>query len=234
MDLSGPVDWNVVDDELALVPAQFKDPRFDSLRHVLNILGPKSIDSDLRLDEVRVLQSPCLMTALFSFAAFATGKYKACQVLPAIYWWIVRQVKWLACPHSQPRLCVCSCESSMHASRSLLMMLCKGIMVASTKQLPTIPGFCSSSPLRKIRYAGIGHSNREVLKLSWVEMVSIQVVQPWMHLNLCDVRSMPLLRPHVKAAACHCFCTCTDHHIHCLIKRPHNCHAGKRPPEFTG
>ena len=50
LDLAGPVDWDVVDDELALVPKQFKDPRFDSLRHVLNILGP--VDSGVRLEEV--------------------------------------------------------------------------------------------------------------------------------------------------------------------------------------
>ena len=50
LDFSGPVDWEAVDDELALVPDQFKDPRFDSLRHVLNILGP--VDSGLRLEEV--------------------------------------------------------------------------------------------------------------------------------------------------------------------------------------
>ena len=60
LDLAGPVDWDVVDEELALVPKEFRDPRFDSLRHVLNILGP--VDSGLRLEEVRLRQEvgqPC-------------------------------------------------------------------------------------------------------------------------------------------------------------------------------
>lgn len=50
LELSDIVDWDAVDDELARVPTQFKDPRFDSLRHVLNILGP--VDANLRLEEV--------------------------------------------------------------------------------------------------------------------------------------------------------------------------------------
>ena len=45
------VDWDAVDDELDKIPAELKDPRFDSLRHVLNILS--AVDAEAALDEVR-------------------------------------------------------------------------------------------------------------------------------------------------------------------------------------
>jgi hypothetical protein len=45
------VDWDVVDEELDKVPEEFKDPRFDSLRHVLDILS--AVDADAALEEVR-------------------------------------------------------------------------------------------------------------------------------------------------------------------------------------
>ena len=44
------VDWATIDDELDKIPAELKDPRFDSLRHVLNILS--AVDADAALDEV--------------------------------------------------------------------------------------------------------------------------------------------------------------------------------------
>lgn len=50
--LIGPsrVDWDVVDEELDRVPGEFKDPRFDSLRHVLDILS--AVDAEAALEEV--------------------------------------------------------------------------------------------------------------------------------------------------------------------------------------
>lgn len=44
------VDWDVVDDELYQIPAVYKDARFDSLKHVLTVLG--AVDSEAALDEV--------------------------------------------------------------------------------------------------------------------------------------------------------------------------------------
>ena len=44
------VDWEAVDDELDKIPAELKDPRFDSLRHVLNILS--AVDAEAALEEV--------------------------------------------------------------------------------------------------------------------------------------------------------------------------------------
>lgn len=44
------VDWDTIDDELDKIPAELKDPRFDSLRHVLNILS--AVDADAALEEV--------------------------------------------------------------------------------------------------------------------------------------------------------------------------------------
>ena len=44
------VDWDVVDDELYQIPAVYKDGRFDSLKHVLTVLG--AVDSEAALDEV--------------------------------------------------------------------------------------------------------------------------------------------------------------------------------------
>lgn len=45
------VDWDVVDDELYQIPAVYKDGRFDSLKHVLTVLG--AVDSEAALDELR-------------------------------------------------------------------------------------------------------------------------------------------------------------------------------------
>eukprot|EP00884_Botryococcus_braunii_P010678 jgi/Botrbrau1/19611/Bobra.0035s0088.1 len=45
------VDWESVDEELASVPPEFKDPRFDSLRHVLNILS--AVDAEAALEELK-------------------------------------------------------------------------------------------------------------------------------------------------------------------------------------
>lgn len=48
------VDWDVVDEELDKVSEEFKDPRFDSLRHVLDILS--AVDAEAALEEVCSLQ----------------------------------------------------------------------------------------------------------------------------------------------------------------------------------
>ena len=45
------VDWEAVDEELDKIPADLKDPRFDSLRHVLNILS--AVDAEAALEEAR-------------------------------------------------------------------------------------------------------------------------------------------------------------------------------------
>lgn len=47
---SAKVDWDFVDEELDRVPEEFKDPRFDSLRHVLDILS--AVDAEAALEEV--------------------------------------------------------------------------------------------------------------------------------------------------------------------------------------
>ncbi|KAK9815816.1 hypothetical protein WJX72_010122 [[Myrmecia] bisecta] len=48
---AGRVDWELVDEELDKIPSEFKDPRFDSLRHVLNILS--AVDAEAALEELR-------------------------------------------------------------------------------------------------------------------------------------------------------------------------------------
>ncbi len=48
---AGVIDWEELDEELYHVAPEFKDPRFDSLHHVLGILG--AVDSEAALDEVR-------------------------------------------------------------------------------------------------------------------------------------------------------------------------------------
>ena len=55
----GPVDWREVDAELSHVPAEFKDPRFDSLRQAANmkILKVGQMDTGERLKEVRTVLS---------------------------------------------------------------------------------------------------------------------------------------------------------------------------------
>lgn len=50
------VDWDLVDEELDKVPEEFKDPRFDSLRHVLDILS--AVDAEAALEEVRPILIP--------------------------------------------------------------------------------------------------------------------------------------------------------------------------------
>ena len=50
------VDWEAVDEELFHMAPEFKDPRFDSLHHVLSILG--AVDSEAALDEVLTAALP--------------------------------------------------------------------------------------------------------------------------------------------------------------------------------
>ena len=45
------MDWDAIDDVLYKIAPEFKDPRFDSLRHVLNIIS--SVNAEARVDEVR-------------------------------------------------------------------------------------------------------------------------------------------------------------------------------------
>ena len=47
---AGKVDWDLVDEELERIPVEFKDARFDSLRHVLNILS--AVDAEGAVEEV--------------------------------------------------------------------------------------------------------------------------------------------------------------------------------------
>ena len=42
--------WDAIDDELYKLPPELKDPRFDSLRHVLNIVS--SVNAESSVDEV--------------------------------------------------------------------------------------------------------------------------------------------------------------------------------------
>ena len=49
--VAGQIDWDVVDEELYHIPAEYKDQRFDSLKHVLTVLG--AVDSEGALEEVR-------------------------------------------------------------------------------------------------------------------------------------------------------------------------------------
>eukprot|EP00891_Asterochloris_glomerata_P001519 jgi/Astpho2/1519/Aster-x0067 len=49
---AGKVDWDLVDEELERMPVEFKDARFDSLRHVLNILS--AVDAEGAVEELRM------------------------------------------------------------------------------------------------------------------------------------------------------------------------------------
>ena len=42
--------WDAIDDELYRLPPELKDPRFDSLRHVLNIVS--SVNAESSVEEV--------------------------------------------------------------------------------------------------------------------------------------------------------------------------------------
>ena len=39
--------WDAIDDELYRLPPELKDPRFDSLRHVLNIVSSVNAESSV-------------------------------------------------------------------------------------------------------------------------------------------------------------------------------------------
>ena len=54
--VAGQIDWDVVDEELYHIPAEYKDQRFDSLKHVLTVLG--AVDSEGALEEVRLYYQP--------------------------------------------------------------------------------------------------------------------------------------------------------------------------------
>ena len=51
------VNWDAVDDELDKIPSELKDPRFNSLRHVLNILS--AVDAEAALEEVHLRWPLC-------------------------------------------------------------------------------------------------------------------------------------------------------------------------------
>lgn len=58
MLMQSRLDWDAIDDELYHIPNEFKDPKFDSLKHVLSILGAN--DSDASMQEVRPSNNnPC-------------------------------------------------------------------------------------------------------------------------------------------------------------------------------
>lgn len=56
MEEERSVDWDVVDESLYLIPAVYKDARFDSLKHVLTVLG--AVDSEAALEEVSAEPHP--------------------------------------------------------------------------------------------------------------------------------------------------------------------------------
>ena len=61
---SQAVDWDAIDDELDKIPSELKDPRFDSLRHVLNILS--AVDAEAALEEVLSLSDlPVVLVVVF-------------------------------------------------------------------------------------------------------------------------------------------------------------------------
>lgn len=41
------VDWDEVDEEISRVNPAFRDPRFDSLKHVLTVLSSENADAEL-------------------------------------------------------------------------------------------------------------------------------------------------------------------------------------------
>jgi hypothetical protein len=48
------LDWAAIDAQLARIPKDYFDPRFDSIKHVLSILG--AVDSEVQVDQVRFLK----------------------------------------------------------------------------------------------------------------------------------------------------------------------------------
>jgi hypothetical protein len=44
---SPPVDWDEVDEELSRVNSAFREPRFDSLKHVLNVLSSENAEAEV-------------------------------------------------------------------------------------------------------------------------------------------------------------------------------------------
>jgi hypothetical protein len=69
------VDWEELDEELYHVAPEFKDPRFDSLHHVLGILG--AVDSEAALDEARRPRAGALAPA----GGPAAGGWTPCRGL---------------------------------------------------------------------------------------------------------------------------------------------------------
>lgn len=61
------VDWDEVDEELSRVSPAFRDPRFDSLKHVLTVLS--SENAEVELEQVR-------MTFLCSRSLAAAGSHR--------------------------------------------------------------------------------------------------------------------------------------------------------------
>jgi len=62
------VNWDAVDDELDKIPSELKDPRFDSLRHVLNILS--AVDAEAALEEVHLRWPLCPLRVERSYSSW--------------------------------------------------------------------------------------------------------------------------------------------------------------------
>ncbi len=62
------VNWDAVDDELDKIPSELKDPRFDSLRHVLNILS--AVDAEAALEEVHLCWRFCSLSVERSWSSW--------------------------------------------------------------------------------------------------------------------------------------------------------------------
>ena len=62
----GRVDWNAVDDVLESIPSEFKDPRFDSLQHVLSTLS--SVNAESALEKVSLIDEACLCCLLMTIS----------------------------------------------------------------------------------------------------------------------------------------------------------------------
>ncbi len=121
------MDWDAIDDEMYKVAPEFKDPRFDSLRLVLNIVS--SVNAEAKVEEVRTFAQA--QRHVNNRSAFMRDKSNAILTTSRVLWDLRH---WFDC----------SFGHSGNELRIWWMMLCKPTTMASIRPSTTTRASCTS------------------------------------------------------------------------------------------
>ena len=74
--------WDAIDDELYRLPPELKDPRFDSLRHVLSIVSSVNAESSVAEVSRTVSTEPLYLASVFLHLHESEGTQHLCKSYP--------------------------------------------------------------------------------------------------------------------------------------------------------